>query len=127
MTSLRGATHMPCRLRLPLMNQPGAGPYYGYDYDVLGLVLGRAYSMNPAELMKQKIWDPLGMESAFMSYLNPGDSRLDRVVDLYMVGPPASVYANSPYTGAEQPAELPPGVGKFESELSDAVFTKANR
>ena len=109
------------------MIQPGAGSFYGYDYDVLGLVLGRAYSMNPAELMKQKIWDPLGMESAFMSYLNPGDSRLDRVLDTYIVGPPAAAYVNPLYPGAQEQPELPPGVGRFESELPDAVFTEQNR
>ena len=111
-----------------MMNQPGAGPYYGNDYEILGLVLGRAYNMNPAALMKQKIWDPLGMESAFMSYLNPGDERLDRVLDTYIVGPPAAAYTNPLYPGAQEPAELPPGVGKFESELpEDSVFTEQNR
>ena len=111
-----------------MMNQPGAGPYYGNDYEILGLVLGRAYNMNPAALMKQKIWDPLGMQSAFMSYLNPGDPRLDRVLDTYIVGPPAAAYTNPLYPGAQEPAELPPGVGKFESELpDDSVFTEQNR
>ena len=30
-----------------MLAQPGTKALYGYDYDVLGMVLGRAYEMTP--------------------------------------------------------------------------------
>ena len=45
---------------------PGARSIYGYDYDVLGMVLGRAYNMTPEALMREKLWDPIGMDSAML-------------------------------------------------------------
>jgi CubicO group peptidase (beta-lactamase class C family) len=58
-----------CLRNHPLMNQPGAHSIYGYDYDVMGIALGRAYNMTPEALMQTKIFDPLGMTSAFIGAL----------------------------------------------------------
>ena len=58
-----------CLRNHPLLNQPGAHSIYGYDYDVMGIALGRAYNMTPGALMQTKIFDPLGMTSAFIGAL----------------------------------------------------------
>ena len=33
---------LECRVGVPLLGQPGERPIYAYDYDVLGIALGRA-------------------------------------------------------------------------------------
>ena len=118
---------LSCRTKLPQLFQPGTCSMYAYDYDVLGLALSRAYGMNAADLMKAKIWDPLGMDSAFMSYLPEGDPRADDVVEMFLVGPPAAAFENPRYPNASQPAQLPEGAGVFESLLPDDAFTPDNR
>ena len=50
---------LECRRKIPLLSQPGKASLYAFDYDVLGLALGRAYNMTPDELMRVKIWEPV--------------------------------------------------------------------
>jgi CubicO group peptidase (beta-lactamase class C family) len=72
---------------VPQLAQPGEASLYAYDYDVMGMVLGRAYGMTPEALMKEKLWTPLGMDSALMFQAQADDSRLDDVIDIHFKGP----------------------------------------
>ena len=62
--------------------QPGENSFYGYDYDILGMVLGRAYDMDPETLMREKLWTPLKMTSA-MFQAQKGDKKLKKVVEIH--------------------------------------------
>lgn len=61
-----------------LINQPGMMQSYGMDWDVLGVVLERAYAAATGEekrlqdIIKELLWDPLGMEDTFF-FMTPGD------------------------------------------------------
>ena len=103
-----------CRAKYPLIAQPGTRPFYGYDYDVIGIALARAYKMDAEMLMKEKIWSKLGMESAFMSWLPTGTSPKGEVADLYFKAPPASAYA-----AGQSPAGMTPGMMYWAKDVSN--------
>lgn len=46
---------------IPLMHQPGEGWTYNASYDVLGVLAGRATGKGFAEVMAERILEPLGM------------------------------------------------------------------
>ena len=46
---------------LPLIDQPGAGFHYGHSTDLLGLLIARMENTSLGELLKRRIFDPLGM------------------------------------------------------------------
>jgi CubicO group peptidase (beta-lactamase class C family) len=47
---------------LPLIDQPGRGFHYGKSTDLLGLLIERIEDAPLAEVMKRRIFDPLGMK-----------------------------------------------------------------
>jgi CubicO group peptidase (beta-lactamase class C family) len=47
---------------LPLIDQPGVGFHYGHSTDLLGLLLARIEGVSLGELLKHRIFDPLGMK-----------------------------------------------------------------
>jgi len=47
--------------RLPLIDQPGAGFHYGHSTDLLGLLLARMEGVPLGEVMRQQLFEPLGM------------------------------------------------------------------
>ena len=47
---------------LPLIDQPGAGFHYGNSTDLLGLLLARIEGVPLSQLLKRRIFDPLGMK-----------------------------------------------------------------
>jgi len=47
---------------LPLIDQPGIGFHYGRSTDLLGLLLARIEDAPLGELLKRRIFDPLGMK-----------------------------------------------------------------
>lgn len=47
---------------LPLMAQPGAAFHYGHSTDLLGLLIARMEDMPLGDVLKRRIFDPLGME-----------------------------------------------------------------
>ena len=109
---IREAAWLECRKQIPLVSQPGQRSYYGYDYDVIGLALSRAYKMNAEELMRTKIWSKLGMDSAFMSWLPQGTSPSGDVADLRFTAPDASAYASG-----TTPSNMPAGKDLWASEV----------
>ena len=46
---------------LPLIDQPGAAFHYGYSTDLLGLLMARMEGAPLGEVLKRRIFDPLGM------------------------------------------------------------------
>lgn len=46
---------------LPLIDQPGAGFHYGHSTDLLGLLIARMENMPLGDVLKRRIFDPLGM------------------------------------------------------------------
>lgn len=47
---------------LPLIDQPGAGFHYGHSTDLLGLLLARMEGTSLGEVLRSRIFDPLGMK-----------------------------------------------------------------
>ena len=65
---------------IPLIHQPGEGWTYNAAYDVLGVLLARAAGQSLADLMGERLLEPLGMlDSGFQV---PPDKR-DRFTTLY--------------------------------------------
>ena len=46
---------------LPLIDQPGAGFHYGHSTDLLGLLIARMEDAPLGDVLKRRIFDPLGM------------------------------------------------------------------
>jgi CubicO group peptidase (beta-lactamase class C family) len=59
--------------QLPLIGQPGSAMYYGRSTDLLGLLLARIECAPLGEVLKQRIFDPLGMKDT--SFLVPPKKR----------------------------------------------------
>ena len=47
---------------LPLIDQPGVGFHYGHSTDLLGLLIARIENSSLGDVLKRKIFDPLGMK-----------------------------------------------------------------
>ena len=65
---------------VPLMHQPGEGWTYNASYDVLAVLLARAAAKGFAELMAERLLEPLGMVDT--GFHVPAD-KLDRFTTLY--------------------------------------------
>jgi CubicO group peptidase (beta-lactamase class C family) len=48
--------------KLPLIGQPGSAMYYGCSTDLLGLLIARIEGASLGEVLKRRIFDPLGMQ-----------------------------------------------------------------
>ncbi len=64
--------------RLPLIGQPGSAMYYGCSTDLLGLLIARIEGASLGEVLKRRIFDPLGMKDT--SFLVPWEKRDRRAV-----------------------------------------------
>jgi CubicO group peptidase (beta-lactamase class C family) len=62
--------------QLPLVGQPGSTMYYGKSTDLLGLLIGRIEGATLGEVLKRRIFDPLGMKDT--SFLVPREKRARR-------------------------------------------------
>lgn len=58
---------------LPLIDQPGAAFHYGISSDLLGLLLARIDGMPLGAVMRQRVFDPLGMRDTH--FIVPHDRR----------------------------------------------------
>lgn len=64
--------------RLPLVDQPGAAFRYGYATDLLGLLAARMAGTSLGELMRQRLFEPLGMKDT--GFTVPPEKRRRRAV-----------------------------------------------
>ncbi len=62
--------------QLPLVGQPAAAMYYGHSTDLLGLLIARIEGAPLGEVLKRRIFDPLGMKDT--SFLVPREKRSHR-------------------------------------------------
>jgi len=62
--------------QLPLIGQPGSAMYYGCSTDLLGLLIARIEGATLGEVLKRRIFDPLGMKDT--SFLVPREKRTRR-------------------------------------------------
>jgi CubicO group peptidase (beta-lactamase class C family) len=62
--------------QLPLIGQPGSAMYYGSSTDLLGLLIARIEGASLGEVLKRRIFDPLGMKDT--SFLVPREKRARR-------------------------------------------------
>ncbi len=65
---------------LPLIDQPGAGFHYGHSTDLLGLLMARIEDVSLGEVLKRRIFDPLGMKDT--GFAVPREKR-DRRAGMY--------------------------------------------
>jgi CubicO group peptidase (beta-lactamase class C family) len=65
---------------LPLIDQPGAGFHYGHSTDLLGFLIARIESAPLDDVLKRRIFDPLGMKDT--GFLVPREKR-DRRAGMY--------------------------------------------
>ena len=74
--------------QLPNARQPGAGWEYGFDFDVLTVLLERATGQSLDTLLQERIFAPLGIEDCGF-YCPP--SQADRLVTNHHWGPDGSL------------------------------------
>jgi CubicO group peptidase (beta-lactamase class C family) len=72
--------------RLPLIHQPGERWMYHTGSDILGVLIARASGMSLGSFLKERIFEPLGMEDTSFSVL---EAKLGRLATCYQ-GDPAS-------------------------------------
>lgn len=65
--------------RLPMEAQPGTKWVYGYNTDILGVVIERASGMSLDQFLKTRIFDPLGMTDTYFYLPKNKASRLATV------------------------------------------------
>jgi CubicO group peptidase (beta-lactamase class C family) len=82
---------------LPLMCQPGQRWLYHTGADVLGVLLARAGGRDLPTLLRERIFEPLGMRDTGFSV---ADGDIDRLV---------SAYTTDPQTGTLTPFDEPAG------------------
>ena len=105
---------------LPLVAQPGTRWLYNNGSDILGILLARATNTSLGELLKQRIFDPLGMEDS--GFFVPED-KLDRLPAMYYRDPTSGEVMEFDVAGAESRFASPP---VFESGAGGLVSTAAN-
>jgi CubicO group peptidase (beta-lactamase class C family) len=65
---------------LPLIDQPGAGFHYGHSTDLLGFLIARIEGIPFGTVLKQRIFEPLGMQDT--GFIVPPEKR-DRRATMY--------------------------------------------
>jgi CubicO group peptidase (beta-lactamase class C family) len=65
---------------IPLMHQPGEGWTYNASYDVLGVLLARAVGQDLADVMADRLLDPLGMRD---TGFHVAAGKVDRLTTMY--------------------------------------------
>lgn len=90
--------------RLPLIDQPGAGFHYGHSTDLLGLLIARMAGTSLGRLLRDRLFDPLGMiDTGFIVAPDKADRRAtmygfdaDGVLVPRLTGPGGSTRAERP-------------------------------
>jgi CubicO group peptidase (beta-lactamase class C family) len=62
---------------LPLIDQPGATLHYGHSTDLLGLLIARIEGASLTDVLRRRIFDPLGMSDT--GFVVPAEKRARRV------------------------------------------------
>ena len=105
--------------QLPLMHQPGERWMYHTGSDVLGVLIARASGKPFEQFLKERIFEPLGMEDTGFSV---PQNKLGRLTKCYSVNP--ETRALEDYDDAEdsswaKPPAFPAGGGGMVSTIDD--------
>lgn len=101
---------------IPLMHQPGEGWTYNASYDVLGVLAGRATGKGFAEVMAERILEPLGM--ADTGFHVPADS-LGRFTTLYAADDGVLAPIDRPRGAHARPCAFASGSGGLVTTADD--------
>ena len=101
---------------IPLMHQPGDGWTYNASYDVLGVLLARAAGKDLADVMAERLLDPLGM--ADTGFHVPAD-KVDRLTTMYGAGDGGLVVRDEPDGFFTRPPAFPSGSGGLVTTADD--------
>jgi len=88
--------------KTPLLHQPGTVWEYGFSTDVLGLVVAAASGKSLGTVMKERIFDPLGMAETGYVLPEGGEARFAKPLPI------------CPLTGAPQQVKAPLKAPKLE-------------
>ena len=104
---------------LPLMYQPGERWLYNTGAQVLGVVIARATRRDLGAVMRERVFDPLGM--ADTGFFVPSD-RIDRLTTFYAPDPDTGALAlldAPPASWWSGPPRLPDASGWLVSSIDD--------
>ncbi len=101
---------------LPLAFQPGERFHYGHSTEVLGFLLGRVAGMPFGDLLKERIFGPLGMVDT--DFWLPPEKR-DRLASLYSWDEEAEKLAKVETEMYDAPPAYTPGGGGLISSAPD--------
>jgi CubicO group peptidase (beta-lactamase class C family) len=111
---------------LPLLHQPGADWMYNTGSDVLGVLIARASGQPFDVVLRERVFEPLGMSDTGFSV--PAD-QLGRLTTLYWSNPFADgageVVYDAPAGQWSSPPAFPSGAGGLVSTIDDyAAFAR---
>jgi len=101
---------------LPLAYAPGERFNYGFSIDLLGFIVGRAAGSSLPQVMRERLFGPLGMPDT--GFWVPPAKR-DRLVVAYTPGPKGLVSADMPGFTAAAPAAYTSGGQGLSSTADD--------
>ncbi|RFB04919.1 serine hydrolase domain-containing protein [Parvularcula marina] len=101
---------------LPLSYQPGERFHYGHSTDVLGFLVGRILGKPFRQVLKERIFEPLGMTDT--DFWIPAEKR-ERLASLYRYDEQAGRLARVELDMYEAPPDYTPGGGGLISSASD--------
>ena len=93
------ATTIDRLAKLPADSQPGDKYVYGFNTDILGVVVEKASGQSLADFMKARIFTPLKMTSTGF-YVDP--AQADRLATVYGVASATATIARAPEPGTGQ-------------------------
>ena len=101
---------------LPLLAQPGERWMYNTGASVLGVLLGRAAGQSFGEVLRTRIFEPLGMmDTAFWT------AETDRLATAYRSGPDGLVAWDQPDGKYSRPPAFEDGAGGLVSTADDML------
>ncbi len=104
---------------IPLMHQPGDGWTYNAAYDVLGVLLARACGQSLADVMAERVLEPLGMVDT--GFHVPTD-KLDRFTTLYGRDDQGALQVSDEPDGAfAEPPAFASGAGGLVTTADDQL------
>lgn len=101
---------------LPLSFQPGDRFHYSHATDVLGFLVGRIEGKTLGEVLKARIFDPLGMGDTF--FWAPPEKR-ERLAKLYKIDPKSGALQDVSFPHTSEPTAFEGGGGGLISTADD--------
>jgi CubicO group peptidase (beta-lactamase class C family) len=101
---------------LPLSYAPGERFHYSHATDVLGFLVARIEGKSLSEVLKARIFDPLGMQDTF--FWTPPEKR-ERLARLYRVDPATDRLQDVSFPHGDAPPAFEAGGGGLVSTADD--------